>query len=266
MGEQARNEQIRHDDPLYSSTQAAWAAIWDAVSVEQELETLAYARTDYMEVFQRYLPRDALILEAGSGLGIMVIHLRQRGFNVMGLDYVEGAVRKARTYDAALPLLVGDVHALPHASGSLGAYLSFGVLEHFPQGPLPALREAHRVLRRGGVLVLTIPYPNVVYRLVALRRRLRGDIARSDAHFFESAYTRRQLEDAARQAGFEVVLAQPTSHSFTWWGLGGPFRRPGYYQTSRLAEWMGRLTRVALPWAFNFSTLLVARKVGDEAR
>ncbi len=248
------------NDPLYRSTQAAWQAIWDEASVEQELETLTYARTDYMAVFQRYLPRDAMILEAGSGLGIMVIHLRRQGFNVVGLDYVEAAARKARAYDPSLSLAVGDVHALPHADGSLGAYLSFGVLEHFPQGPLPALREANRVLRAGGVLVLTVPYPNVVHRVVRLRRRLRGQVERADEHFYESAYTRRQLEDAARQAGFEVILSQPTGHSFTWWGLGGPFRSAGYYRTSRLAEWLGRLTRAALPWAFNFSTLLIARK------
>ncbi|GAB4443301.1 MAG: class I SAM-dependent methyltransferase [Anaerolineae bacterium] len=249
-----------HDDPLYRSTQQAWESIWDDASVETELATLAYPRTDYMAEFQRHLPRDGVILEAGCGLGIMVIHLRREGFNVVGLDYVETAVRKALAYDSTLPLQVGDVHALPYARDSLAAYLSFGVLEHFPQGPVPALCEAHRALRPGGVLVLTIPYPNVVHRLVSLRRRLTGQVERSDAHFYESTYTRRQLEDAVRQAGFEVACSRPTGHSFTWWGLGGPFRAAGYYRTSPLAEWLGRLTRAALPWAFNFMTLVIARK------
>lgn len=251
-----------HDDPLYVSTRDSWQAIWDAASVERELETLTYARTCYMKTFERHLPHDDLILEAGCGLGIMVIHLRRQGFNIIGLDYVEAAVRKARAYDPTLPLQVGDVHALPYADGSLGAYLSFGVLEHFPQGPLPALREANRVLRAGGVLVLTVPYPNVVHRLIALRRRLHGQVERSAEHFYESTYTRRALESAVCEAGFDVVLTQPTSHSFTWWGLGGPFRGQGYYETTPLAEWAGRLTRWLLPWAFNFTTLLVARKRG----
>ncbi|NWG18438.1 MAG: hypothetical protein HXY41_17580, partial [Chloroflexi bacterium] len=53
----------------------------------------------------------------------------------------------------------------------------------------------------------------------------------------------------------------PTSHAFTLWGLGGPFRGRGYYQTSALADALGGVLRVVLPWAFNFSTLLIARKV-----
>ena len=42
---------------------------------------------------------------------------------------------------------------------------------------------------------------------------------------------------------------------------GGPFRAPGYYRTSLLAETLGTVVRWALPWTFNFTTLLIARKV-----
>jgi hypothetical protein len=38
------------------------------------------------------------------------------------------------------------------------------------------------------------------------------------------------------------------------------FRAPGYYQTSALAEGLGKALSVVLPWAFNFSTLVIARK------
>ena len=57
-----------------------------------------------------------------------------------------------------------------------------------------------------------------------------------------------------------MLRAIPTSHSYTLWGLGGVFRTPGYYQTSALAEWLGKALCIALPWAFNFSTLMIARK------
>jgi hypothetical protein len=44
------------------------------------------------------------------------------------------------------------------------------------------------------------------------------------------------------------------------WGLGGLFRAAGYYRTSRWAEAAGGVLRWLLPWAFNFSTLIIARK------
>ncbi len=250
------------DDTLYHSTQDAWDEIWDAASMEQERKTLMYRRAqEYFRVFIPYLPRDQIILEAGCGMSVVVEYLRAQGLNVVGLDYVEAVLHKARAHNPTLPLHVGDIHALPYADASMGGYLSYGVLEHFPHGPMPALVEAHRVLCVGGVMVLTIPYPNVVQRLIRLRRRCAGKTARTQEDFYETTYTRRALERYVRQAGFEVVLSMPTAHSFTLWGLGGPFRAPGYYQTSALAERLGAALKRVLPWAFNFSTMIIARKV-----
>lgn len=245
----------------YDSTRKAWENIWDSASVALELETARYVRSiETIRAYTAYLPRDGVILEAGSGLSAVVITLREMGYTVAGMDYAENALHTSRAYDATLPLFAGDVHALPCADNSLAGYLSFGVLEHFEHGMAPALGEAFRVLRPGGVLVLTIPYPNVVQRLVAWRRKRRGGTVLNDDDFYESTYTRDALVGNVRAAGFSLLTAQPTSHSFTLWGLGGPFRAEGYYRTSALAETTGKALRRVLPWAFNFMTLVVAKK------
>lgn len=247
--------------PRYDSTRKAWETIWQSASVEVELETIRYDRSlETLRRYAAYLPKDAPILEAGSGLGAVVITLRNLGYKVFGLDYAENALHAARAYDPTLPLLAGDVHTLPFANDSLGAYLSFGVLEHFEHGMGPALTEARRVLRPHGILVLTIPYPNIVNRAVAWRRRLRNASPLTDEDFYESTYTRKALVEAVQAAGFSVLCVEPTSHAFTLWGLGGPFRAPGYYRTSALAETLGVALRWLLPWPFNFTTLIIARK------
>lgn len=249
------------EPPLYESTRRAWEGIWDGASIEAELEAVQYERSlRTLRAYLPYLPRDGLILEAGSGLSAVVITLRRMGYAVAGLDYAENALRASKAYDPTLPLLAGDVHALPLAANSAAAYLSFGVLEHFEHGMGPALAEAYRVLRPGGALVLTIPYPSVVHRFITWRRRRRGAGPLADSDFYESAYTRDALVSAVNGAGFQVARALPTSHAFTLWGLGGPFRAAGYYRTSRLAEAAGGALAVILPWAFNFSTLVIAHK------
>lgn len=245
----------------YDSTRNAWERIWQTANVEVELDAVRSARSlDTIAMYQPYLPKDELILEAGSGLSAVVMTLKRRGYNILGLDYAVNALRASRGYDPSLELAAGDVHHLPFPDASVGAYLSFGVLEHFEHGMGPALTEAHRVLKKNGVLVLTIPYPNLVYRLVQLKRGLTGDSTLTDDDFYESTYTQQQLSDAVSKAGFRVMLSKPTSHAFTLWGLGGPFQGSGYYETSPLAEHLGTFVADRLPWAFNFMTLIVARK------
>jgi SAM-dependent methyltransferase len=50
-----------------------------------------------------------------------------------------------------------DLQALSFADGELDACVSGDVLEHVPE-PRAALREAHRVLRPGGLWLATVPF------------------------------------------------------------------------------------------------------------
>jgi SAM-dependent methyltransferase len=228
--------------------------------VEHELQAIQYPRAQrQMQHYLPYLQKDALILEAGSGLNAVVITLRRMGYNVIGLDYAVNALRLAHQHTPDLPLVAGDVHSLPHPDNSLGGYLSFGVLEHFEHGMQAALCEAFRVLQPGGIAVITIPYPNIVWRLGQWRREQEGR-SLIDDDFYESTYTRQQLIYEMTKAGFQVIEAIPTSHSFTLWGLGSIFQGKDYYQTSPLAEALGTVARFVAPWLLNFMTMIIARK------
>ncbi len=255
---------------LYQSTQQAWHDIWQEASIDDELAVLNYPRAQrIMDSYTRFLPREGLILEAGSGLAATVVRLRALGYHVIGLDYVPRASERARQYDPTLELQAGDVHALPYRSGSLHGYLSFGVLEHFEHGVAPALNEASRVLVPGGILVLTIPSPNLINRLVHWRRKRAGQALLTDETFYESTYTHQVLAAELDKADFDVLHVEPVGHSFTlWglelWGLGALFRGKGYYETTILADWLGGLLRIIAPWTFGFSSMLIGQKRGDQ--
>lgn len=245
----------------YDSTRQAWEDIWDGASVEVELETQTYARAKQtISLYQPFLPKDGIILEAGSGLSAVLIPLKAQGYKVVGLDYAVNALHVSRKYDPELKLTAGDVHFLPFAENSIGAYLSFGVFEHFEAGMHKPLAETFRVLRPGGVMVLTIPYPNIVHRFVKWRRERQGVSTLTDDQFYESTYTRDALVSAVRSVGFKTELVAPTSHAYTLWGISNLFRSNGYYKTNALAEATGLVLRFILPWAFNFTTLVIARK------
>jgi SAM-dependent methyltransferase len=120
---------------------------------------LEYVRTQ--ELILRHLQSaPATVVDAGGGAGAYACWLAGRGYNVHLIDPVPKHVEQARAasaYQPGQPLAsaeVGDARQLAHADVSADAVLMLGPLYHLVEREdrLRALREAHRVLRPGGLV------------------------------------------------------------------------------------------------------------------
>jgi SAM-dependent methyltransferase len=88
----------------------------------------------------RYVSQD---LGEYTGIGDLV-GLQTGKWDVRGLD------------------IVGDIGAIPEQDGSFDAIMCTEVLEHLPD-PLRALKEFSRLVRKGGVVVLTAPFCSLTH-------------------------------------------------------------------------------------------------------
>ena len=100
------------------------------------------------------------VLDACCGTGDLALAARRAGAgDVVGLDFSERMLERARVKEPAIEWLQGDVLALPFADASFdAATVGFGIrnVEHLEAG----LRELRRVLRPGGrlaILEITTP-------------------------------------------------------------------------------------------------------------
>lgn len=107
---------------------------------------------------------EKLVLEVGCGGGRFADRVIEKGGTVIALDY-SSAVDVARDllYEKSPDSLFiqGDALNLPLANDSVDEGYSIGVLHHTPE-PLAGVREAHRVIKRGGRFALSV-YPKGGY-------------------------------------------------------------------------------------------------------
>lgn len=136
-----------------------WKNTWENNQIESMIR-----KWDFWGLRQwilKYTPRKGKVLEAGCGLGRNNFYLESLGIDIDGLDFSGDTIKllnkwaKANNFKSTF--IEGDITRLPYNDSSLAGYLSFGVVEHFIEGPHKALNEAYRVLQPGGIAIITTP-------------------------------------------------------------------------------------------------------------
>jgi SAM-dependent methyltransferase len=188
-------------------SQAGW-------KVEGRKVELADCKGEFIhDIFLRSLPKDGVIVDAGCGVARWPIYLRQHGYRVYGVEWSHDACLIGKENDPGLEVVRGDVRHTPLRAHAADAVLSLGVVEHDEAGPLAALRETHRILKPGGLLVLAVPYNNPVRRLFTnrvldyvtnKRRRMSWKLG-----FAEYRFSAREVAGFLAKTGFEVVSKHP---------------------------------------------------------
>ena len=206
---------------------AYWESNWQDVDFDQALR---FCEVDPLRpLFERCALAGARMLEGGCGPGYYVTHYGARGVTSVGLDFAVSPLVRLRRRDPAAALCAGDVKALPFRNESFDVYYSGGVVEHFENGCEQALHECRRVLRRNGVLLISVPYFSPLRRALCwIRPRWRPVAAAAteaapadNLKFFQYAYRRVEFERLLHDAGLRVRSVMPYS---VMWGL---FEVPG---------------------------------------
>lgn len=200
----------------------------------------------------RSLPAGSPVLELGCGLGHDGLELLRSGYRLVETDISPGQIGHARRMQHGEGFaersfhLLADATRLPFADGSFDGVLMVAMLHHL-RDPLKALREVHRVLRNGGLLVLgTEPNTWQHTALFPLGKRLLGFAFRlagrkgdpgetvSAADKETDGFSRYELEWLLMRAGFDSWELEPA----------GLFSAAAFFVGQHLSELTGRSIRL----------------------
>lgn len=123
--------------------------------------------------------RNKKILDVGCNTGIILIPLAKRNYDVVGIDNNPGDIDKAKKNlrKENLPtniIQLADARELPFKDKTFDVILLSDVLEH-TSNPKKVAKESLRVLKKGGLVLVTVPYHlHPVVRCPWLRKILSG--------------------------------------------------------------------------------------------
>jgi SAM-dependent methyltransferase len=211
---------------------------WDSNDFDHLLRSCQF--DDSVKLSLRYLTRtDLEILEAGCGSGRVVKYLYDLGYQkIYGIELNQDAVNYINAKFPELNIIQGDLLSMPYGNDKFDRILSYGVVEHFPKGLDDPLQSIYNALKPGGIAIVTVPSYNTLrvfkgllgrsvellnpmqknYIRTKLKRELRPKRNKGSCsyymhpqhgNFFEYRLTKRQFEQACKNAGFEIIESSP---------------------------------------------------------
>ncbi|MCC6554574.1 MAG: class I SAM-dependent methyltransferase [Polyangiaceae bacterium] len=137
------------------------------------------------------------VLDVGCGPGQLARYLHGRGLAVTGVDLSPAMAALAAQRSPGIDFRAGSMLGLPFDDGAFAGVAAFYCIVHLAQGELPAaFREFHRVLRPGGLAIVS-------FHVGAERVHLDewwGHEVSLDFHFFEVE----EVTSALERAGLTV--------------------------------------------------------------
>lgn len=191
-----------------------WNNFWKGYSSVSEIRSWDFYGG--RQWITKYVSRFGKTLEAGCGLGRNVFYLRRLGIDIEGLDFSEKVISELNNFkhgiDEDAVFHKGDITKLNYEDNSLSSYISTGVIEHFKEGPYLALKEAFRVLRPGGIAIITTPNLSFSQFFFRIKRNTKDLIKKiinyPQRPFFQYEYTPGRLKKFLENEGFLVTRSE----------------------------------------------------------
>lgn len=183
-----------------------WDKNWENLVTEKYYANYIKGKLDELSPYiPKLFDKDDRILEAGCGAARIVVSLFYSGFrNIEGIDNGENVIGRVKEIFPDLPIKQGDVLDIDKPDNYYQGYISLGVMEHSIEGPEPFLKEAYRVLQKGGYALISVPFINPIRKIKNTLGCFNKDIPQGFS-FYQYAFQKTEFSQLLNNTGFSII-------------------------------------------------------------
>lgn len=169
------------------------------------------------------------LLDVGCGNGKFLANMRELGWKVNGVELDPLAVNIAKKH-YEIEAFQGTLEEAKFENEYFDAVTINHVIEHI-SNPTKLLTECHRILKKGGVLIIVTPNIKSLGHMI-FREMWRGIEAPRHLYIFSP----RALQILSDQLGFKILKLGTTARSARWmWKTSHLIKEHGFLQESDIS-------------------------------
>ena len=193
----------------------------DYDKIAKDFSSSRYSIWEEFSIFKDYIKDGDKILDLGCGNGRLLELFKDKDIEYIGVDTSEKLIEIAKKKYPDGKFQVADALNLPFEDNYFDKVFSIAVLHHIPSKEyrLRFLKEAKRVLRKDGLLILTVwdlwRRPKTLklilkYTLLKIFKESKLDFKdifvpwQNKILRYLHCFTKRELKNLARKAGFKI--------------------------------------------------------------
>ncbi len=172
-------------------------------------------------LFEKFITEGEKVLDLGCGTGRYFELIKEKGADYFGVDNSQKMIKVAKERYPQAKFQVADALNLPLPNNYFNKVFGIAVLHHIPSEEfrLKFLKEAKRVLKQDGLLILTVwkfrtkRELSLIFKYTILRLIGKSKLDRRD--FFEPwgkkikryyhCFSKKELINLVKKAGFEIL-------------------------------------------------------------
>ena len=177
------------------------------VDYDADKEPMVPTFEKYLDIIAKLGYKSGNLLDIGAATGFFMKIAEDKGFETVGIEISNFAAEKGR--EKGLKVITGDLLSHRFPEKNFDVITMFDVIEHVPD-PKALIKEASRVLKNGGLLVINTPDAESLWAKV-LGKRWQLIMPPEHVNYFSP----KNLGDYLSKNGFSVKLSTKIGKRFT---------------------------------------------------